>query len=147
MIVAVLDTNVLASGVAGIARRESTPGEVLRRWRAGAYVLVTSELILAELIRTLTNQYFSARLVPAETEAAILRLRSEAVVQPIAANVTGSATHREDDLILATALSSNADYLVTGDHELQAIGAFQGVRIVSPREFLANLMSAGNERQ
>jgi putative PIN family toxin of toxin-antitoxin system len=145
VIVAVLDTNVLASGVAGIARPESTPGELLRRWRAGAFVLVVSEPILAELIRTLTNPYFAARLVPAETEEALMRLRTEAAVQPITAGVSGSATHREDDLILATALSANARYLVTGDRELQAIGVFQDSRIVSPHEFLAILTPTGDE--
>ena len=64
MIVAVLDTNVLASGVAGIAREESTPGDLLRRWRAKAFTLVVSEPILTELVRTLTNPYFRSRLPP-----------------------------------------------------------------------------------
>jgi predicted nucleic acid-binding protein len=60
VIVAVLDTNVLASSVAGIAREESTPGEILRRWRAKVFTLVVSEPILTELARTLNNPYFEA---------------------------------------------------------------------------------------
>ena len=57
------------------------------------------------------------------------------------AEVHGVATHPEDDLILATAVSAKADYLVTGDKKLRELGSYQGVSIVSPREFLDILES------
>jgi predicted nucleic acid-binding protein len=110
----VLGANVLASGIAGISRPQSTPGEVLRRWRANAFTLVVSQPILDELLRTLTNPYFAARLSPTEVEANLLRLRTEARLQSITVRVSGRATHPQDDLILATALSGHAKYLVTG---------------------------------
>ena len=136
MIVAVLDTNVLASGVAGIAREESTPGELLRRWRAMAFTLIVSEPILTELARTLTNPYFRNRLSTADIEAALARLQTDARIQPVTVHVAGVATHPEDDLILATALSSGARYLVTGDKPLLERGAYRTTRILSPRSFL-----------
>ena len=142
MIVAVLDTNVLASGIAGIARPESTPGELLRRWRAKAFVLVISEPILAELGRTFTNPYFASRLSPADLAAALARFRTEARIQPMTIQVSGVATHPQDDAILATALSARALYLVTGDRQLLAHGAYGGTRLLSPRQFLAVLGSA-----
>jgi predicted nucleic acid-binding protein len=49
--------------------------------------------------------------------------------------VQGVASHPEDDLILATAVSAQADYLVTGDRQLLALGRYQGVEIVTPRAF------------
>jgi uncharacterized protein len=136
VIVAVLDTNVLASGVAGIAREESTPGEVLRRWRAKAFTLVASEPILTELERTLTNPYFRTRLSPIDIEVALAELRTRARIQPVTVYVAGIAAHPEDDLVLATALSGGAIYLVTGDKPLVERGAYRGTRIVSPRSFL-----------
>jgi predicted nucleic acid-binding protein len=39
-------------------------------------------------------------------------------------------------LILATAVSGGADYLVTGDKQLLKLGSFEGVRIVDSRAFL-----------
>lgn len=42
----------------------------------------------------------------------------------------------EDDLILATAASANADYLITGDRGLQQLGTYAGTKILSPRQFL-----------
>ena len=53
MIIAVLDTNVLASGFIGEDKPDSTPGELVRRWRANTFTLVVSEHILAELADTL----------------------------------------------------------------------------------------------
>ena len=42
----------------------------------------------------------------------------------------------EDDLVLAAALSAGANYLVTGDTRLQRLRTYEGIRIVSPREFV-----------
>ena len=42
----------------------------------------------------------------------------------------------EDDYVLATGRLARASYLVTGDHDLLAIKQYEGMAIVSPREFL-----------
>ncbi len=43
----------------------------------------------------------------------------------------------KDYPIIATAVAAKADYLVTGDRaHLLPIRAHQGIRIISPREFL-----------
>jgi predicted nucleic acid-binding protein len=62
--------------------------------------------------------------------------RSRFSFTAITSPVSGVATHPEDDLILAAAVSAQADYLVTGDARLQALGSYQGVKIVTPREFV-----------
>ena len=41
----------------------------------------------------------------------------------------------DDDAILGTAISGNADCIVTGDSDLLVLERFQGVDIVSPSEF------------
>lgn len=50
--------------------------------------------------------------------------------------VEGVASHAEDDLVLSTAASANADYLMTGDAGLLAIRWYGSTQIVSPRDFL-----------
>jgi predicted nucleic acid-binding protein len=62
-----------------------------------------------------------------------------ATIVEITVDVEGVATHLEDDLVLATAISGNVDYLVTLDRQLLTFGEYRGVRIVSTREFLALL--------
>lgn len=136
MIRAVLDTNALASGILGILIERSVLGHILRRWRAGAFLLIVSQPILVESERTLRKPYFQRRLTEQQITAVLDLLRTEAMLQPITATASGAATHPEDDVILATAASARADYLVTGDGQLQRLGAHQGVTILSPRAFL-----------
>ena len=114
MILAVVDTNVLASGFASQVD-ESIPAQVIVAWRTGRFVLSISEHILAELTRTLNRAYFVERLTPAQADEDIRLLRREATLTPITVEVHGAAPHPEDDLVLATGVSAGAEYLVAGD--------------------------------
>jgi putative PIN family toxin of toxin-antitoxin system len=136
VIVAVLDTNVLVSG---FPAPTGVPGTLIDLWRRGVYLLVVSEPILMELAETWRDPYWAARFPSDESKAAIDLLRDMALVTPLTVEVAGVATHPEDDLILATAVSGGADYLVTGDRKVLAIGAFGNVTIFSPRAFLTRL--------
>lgn len=139
MIVAVLDTNVLAAGFAGSPRLDSTPGEIVRRWRRDAFVLVVSDPILTELARAFRRPYFTRRISAVEIDEAFVGLRTEARIQPVTVLVAGIASHAQDDLILATAVSAEAPYLVTGDKALLDLEAFRGTSLLSPRQFLEML--------
>ena len=101
-----------------------------------AFTLVVSKPILTELVRTLTNPYFGSRLSPADVATALARFHADAVMQPVTDQVSGVATYPQDDVILATALSGRVPYLVTGDKPLLIRGAYQGTRLLSPRQFL-----------
>jgi putative PIN family toxin of toxin-antitoxin system len=131
-----LDTNVLASGVLGAMNPKSTPGAILRAWRDGAFRVVLSEHILEELARTLREPYFRARLTQEEVEAAVRALRRRCRVVALTDRVSGVASHPEDDVVLSTALSGRADFLVTGDAALRELGQLRGVIVLSPRAFL-----------
>ena len=41
-----------------------------------------------------------------------------------------------DDMIIACALKAQADYIVTRDKDLLSVGAHEGIRMVTPRQFL-----------
>lgn len=136
MISAVLDTNVLVSGLVGVEKPTSTPGEVIRRWRAKSFELIVSEHILSELAETRTDPYFTRRLSSAAIAEAFDVLRMDAIIQPITVPVSGVASHPEDDAVIATALSARCSYLVTGDKQLKGRGTYHGTSLISPRQFL-----------
>jgi predicted nucleic acid-binding protein len=96
---------------------------------------------VAEVFRALDSRRIQRkyRIAPQKLEVLRAFLESGPVATNISVEVHGIATHPEDDLILATAVSGRADYLVTGDRQLLALGSYQGVRIVTPRDFLAIL--------
>jgi putative PIN family toxin of toxin-antitoxin system len=135
-----LDTNVLASGIVGIQRPDSAPGALVRLWRAGELSLVTSEPTLTELANTLAEPYFRRQITSEQVTRVLELLRETAMLAPSTATIRGAASHPEDEMVLATAVSGAAQYLVTGDAQLQRLGAFRGVVILSPRAFLNLLL-------
>ena len=108
----------------------------MRRWRAKTFTLVVSEHILAELEDTFTDYYFTRRLSASAIQSALDSLRLDSVIQPITIDVAGIASHAEDDVVLATAVSARADCLVTGDKPLLERGSYRDTLLLSPRQFL-----------
>jgi uncharacterized protein len=139
---AVLDANVLASGAVNAG---GPSGQLVDATRAGEFDLIISDHILSEVGRTFEKRYFRSRLGPEQIAAFDLLLRRQASLTPLTVQVHGVATHPADDLVLATALSGQADYLVTGDTKLQQLGSHQGVIILSPRAFLGILRQDANQ--
>lgn len=101
---------------------------------------------MEEAVRALTKTYFGNRLDGQYTSDMLAKIRTAAVIEEPAENVLGIATHWQDDLVLATALSGDADYLVTGDKELLAVQHPFAFGIIHPSEFLAILNAAINEK-
>jgi predicted nucleic acid-binding protein len=139
---ALLDANVLVSGITGLLITESTPGALLRRWRDGEYTLVISQPLLSEVERTLGKPFYRERTEATQVEAVLRVLRTEAPFASMAVAVVGIASHPEDDLVLAAAKSAGVDFLVSGDRQLQKLSDFDGIPIISPRQFLAILDEA-----
>jgi putative PIN family toxin of toxin-antitoxin system len=132
----VRDANVLVAAIAAHQRSESPPARILEAWLDGAFELFVSEPLIAEVVRALRKPYFTDRIQPAFFSATVGRLQDLAMQVEISIFVEGAATHPEDDLTLATAVSAAADILVTGDRQLRKLGSFQGVIILSPAEFI-----------
>ena len=128
---AVLDTNVLVSGL-GWPR--SLPGRIVNWAVAGRFMLVTSEPLLDELRRVLAYPRLAGAIgEPGE----LVRLVSEvAVVVEPDREVTVIEHDPADNRVLEAAVAAQADCIVSGDADLLEIVSFEGVRIVSPREFI-----------
>jgi len=132
-----VDTNTLASGVLGPL--SSPPARLITAWREDLFTLVISEHILIELERTLHKPFFAQRLSPHVVSSFVHLLRRAAFLAPAPGRLQSVATHPEDDRVLEAALTGRAAYLVTGDRKLQDLRSFEGVRIISPRQFLLPL--------
>lgn len=136
MIRPTLDANVLVSAISGLANPRSTPGELLRRWRLGAFDLAPSDYILEEVSRALRNRYFGPRVVVRDAASVIEAIETFAVHADPTHSVRGVAPDPDDEAVIATALSSGSQVLVTGDELLRAVGHLEGLVCLTPREFL-----------
>lgn len=125
----VLDTNVLVSGLAYPA---SVPGRIVGVWRQGGLDVVLSRYILDELARVLPR-LTRLRLTASEIRDLVESLMFLAdVVEPDACT-DADLRDAADQQVLGTLLAARADYLITGDKDLLALG--ERYPIVSPAEF------------
>jgi putative PIN family toxin of toxin-antitoxin system len=90
---------------------------------------------MMELRRTLSRKF---RLAHDELSSAVEPIQ-EAISQIIEHDlkITGICRDKNDDNILACAPAAKAAYLVTGDADLLEVKKYQGVKIVTPRDFEA----------
>jgi putative PIN family toxin of toxin-antitoxin system len=135
----VIDTNIYVSGIVGLNRLDSAPGEVVRRWRSGDFVLIASPALVDEVSRTLSNRYFAERVASIDRVLAIEALEQYGEQVELPLIVERAATQVEDDLILATALCGHSDVIVTGDKQLLKLANFHGISIVRVERFIALL--------
>lgn len=133
-LVVVLDVNILASAAAS---EHGLPRVVLRAGLLRQFHLVTSEHILKKLVDTFEKPYFFARLLAADRNDFVDLVVKKSRFREPDESVRGVAPDHEDDLVLGTAVAAHADFLVTGDKGLLAIGKYRGVRIVTVEQFLA----------
>ena len=131
---AVLDANVLISA---ILSPRGTPARLLLAWQAGAFDLIVSRALLAEVRRALAYPNFS-RLVPGpDADAFVAWLGGAAVVaQDPDAAPPARSSDPADDYLLALAAAERA-MLVSGDAHLTALADRFPVR--TPADFLASL--------
>jgi len=125
------DTNVTISATfwRGHPRRVFEPA------RQGRVTLLWSAPIEAELIRVLSYPKFG--LVATELLPIVSDIRR--IVEPVEATSKGEVVRDDptDNVFLECALDGAADYIVSGDRHLLALGEYQGVRIATARDFLA----------
>jgi putative PIN family toxin of toxin-antitoxin system len=129
---AVLDPNVLISALLSPA---GTPAALLVRWLAGAFELVVSELLLAELDRAFAYPKLRSRVTGDDAKEFVDLLRRAATMADDPAAPARRSRDPGDDYLLALA-AATAAILVTGDQDLLDV---KEVPVETPRSFLAKL--------
>jgi len=131
---AVVDVNVLVSAVLST---KGASADILRASRDGQFELITSEMLLTELTRTLEYPRIRKR-IPAEKASAYINwLRGHGTLadDPVGSPPVGSRDP-DDDYLLALAIDQRA-YLVTGDQDLLVLNAH--LPILTPAQFASQL--------
>ena len=131
---AVLDVNVIVSAVLS---RSGTPARVLSAWSQGAFDLVVSPKLLAELARVLEYPKIREHVVPDEALSLVDWLeRSSTIIDDPTDPPPIASPDPDDDYLIGLAAHAQA-MLVTGDDHLLGLAA--DVPIVSPADFRALL--------
>jgi putative PIN family toxin of toxin-antitoxin system len=136
----VLDTNVLVSG---LVAEGGAPRQILDAWLEGQYTLVTSLYLVEELAHVLSYPRIAKRLHLGEEElvAIMAALLSKAELTPGHLHLPGVTCDPKDDAVVACAKEGEADYIVSGDQDLLVLGEYEGIRVITPRQFVEILAS------
>ena len=136
----ILDTNVL---LGALISPHGPPDIIYRAWRAARFELMTSMAQLDELRRVSRYPKLKA-ILPAHRIGAMVNNMQRAIVLDVLPPLSkdAKAADPNDSFLLAMALASEADYLVTGDRRAGLLqrGSVGRTRIVTPAAFCAEAL-------
>jgi putative PIN family toxin of toxin-antitoxin system len=132
----VADTNIYISAL----MFGGLPGSFLDLAFLRSFQLVTSPILLDELDEKLRLKFGLS-----QDDAARVRAKLESVALVVQPKTTLQVITEDpdDDRVLECAVTGEADYIVSGDRHLLKLGSYQGISIVTAREFMEAAESEG----
>jgi putative PIN family toxin of toxin-antitoxin system len=133
---AILDPNILVS--AFISQRGCSPDLIVRAWREGAFELVVSTQLIAELTGVLGRPKFAVQAADGRAEAYIAGLAGDAIHIEDPPDAPAVSPDASDDYLIALARAARADVIVSGDRHLTQL-VDPNPPVLTPREFTEQL--------
>lgn len=132
----VVDTNVLISGLFGI--KDSPSAQILNAFRNQKIILATSPAILKEVVDVINRDRIIKRTKMSQKERIdfIDKLIERSDVTQGRKLQEAISRDITDDKFLSCAIEAQAEYIITGDDDLLELKAYEGIKIVTPREFI-----------
>ncbi len=122
-----LDTNVIVSAFTTRGLCADLFREIL-----AVHTFVISEYVLTEIKEVLTRRF----KVPEATVIEIIALLEKQEMALLPAELPQIVIRDLDDLpVLAAAIESKSDYLVSGDQDMTSLAPLKQIKSVMPREF------------
>jgi uncharacterized protein len=132
----VLDPNVLVS--AFISQRGGASDRIVRAWREGAFELVVSPQLTAELADVLGRPKFALQASDGRAEAYIAALVGDAIHVDDPPDPPRASPDSGDDYLIALARASGANVIVSGDNHLTQL-VDPTPPVLTPRQFIEQL--------
>ena len=135
---AVLDTNIFVSGT---ITSGGAPAQILNYWRNQKFVMVVSPQLVSEYAEVFSRPRVMkyTGLTPQENIQHIQQVRDRAYITPGMLTLDSLSPDPDDNIVLACAREGVATHLVTGNTKHFPFKIYEGIHIVSPREFLDQL--------
>jgi putative PIN family toxin of toxin-antitoxin system len=132
---AILDANILLSALLSPL---GASAKILEAWERKLFTLVACEELVSELRDVASRPFFRAKLRADVAELLAISIQDlSSYCKDLPSGPV--APDPKDSYLLALAEAGQAEFLVTGDKELLALGSHKTTRIVSAREFATML--------
>ena len=133
MLKVVIDTNIFISGV---LVEGGNPSLIIKSWkRTQKYQLFVTEEMIQETLRVMQRLNVDLDIITDWDKA----IRKNAISVVPTKKIEAIKEDPSDNKFLECAIEVRADYIVSGDNHLKGLKEFQGIKIVSAREFLGIL--------
>jgi len=128
----VLDTNTVVSALLF----NGTAAKLVELWQAQRVQVLVSRAIVEEYLRVLAYPKF---VLTEDEISGLLHEELLPFVEVVEAKRRVKVVRRDpdDDKFIECAITGGAEFVVTGDRELLALGSFEDVQVIPLREFLA----------
>jgi uncharacterized protein len=136
----VVDTNVLVSAFLW----QGTPGRLIDLASEKIVQLLTSRALIAEFTQVLHRPRLAKSVTDTGLTAAQMIRNFRRLATVVAAKPLAQPVFRDvdDDAVLACALATHADLIVSGDEDLLSLTRYQSINIVTPARTLQIIESA-----
>jgi putative PIN family toxin of toxin-antitoxin system len=124
MVRAVLDTNVLVSALIDNGKPRKLVLELLDK-----HTVILSRQMLAELADVISRDKFT--VTSSQVDRFVSSLVRMSKMVPDNARFKVLSEDPDDDVVINTAYSGRAEFIVTGDRHLLTLGQFKKTKIVS----------------
>ncbi len=135
----VIDTNVLISGTIS---RYGASARIVNAALFREITAIMSQTLLDEYLEAIQRRRITKRyrdIAPRIQDVSEF-LRHKAV--RVEGRVTESVLNDpDDDFLLACAVEGKAHCIVSGDEHLLALGQYRGIKILTPRDFVVNVLA------
>jgi uncharacterized protein len=134
----VLDTNVL---IGALLSSKGSPAEVIRRWEADDFGVITSPSLISEFERALTYPRVRRLLNLSQEQIDVFLKRLRTVATVVDPQITLAVIEKDpdDNRLLECAVADQASYVVSGDDHLLDLGEYAGIVILNPMGFVTAL--------
>jgi len=144
MLKVVLDTNIFVSS---LLVKVGLPAQILGALRKRQFILVTSPSIIAEIRATLSYPYIRRKyeIFEEERDELITLLEQDSLLVPGNTKIINAiAKDPADEKVLACATEAKVDFIVSGDRHLLDLGIYQGIPILTARQFIEQFQNSPN---
>jgi putative PIN family toxin of toxin-antitoxin system len=142
----VLDTNILVSAT---ITGHGLPARIFTAALSKRLVLILSHYLLAEYLEVLQRPHIVKKYPKLSERSPVisrfLRTRTQ-IVEPVSIERI-VPDDPKDDAILACAKEGRANYIVSGDEHLIAMNQYLGIKILTPREFVEQVLREKTDLQ
>ena len=136
MLRVVIDTNVFVSAL--ISKKPSPPFHIYNIIRSDRLILITSNAILKEFDDVFNREEIAKlhKFSHEKIQTILQEVREKSFIVSETMPLHVIKNDPDDDKFLVAAIEGNADYIVSGDHHLLDLKKYEGISILSPKDFV-----------